>query len=74
MFVKQPSGLCPFCRGGRPARPIDAAMVPIEPHAPFAPIVGDTRSWQRIPIGQRLRDFVQRSRRPARATEATSPS
>ena len=40
MFVKGPSGLCPFCRAGRPPQAV--ALLPrVEPRAPFAPRLGD---------------------------------
>lgn len=72
MFVKQPSGLCPFCRAGHPVRPIEHAVLPIASREPFAPVLGEAASWQRVPIGQRLREIVARSRRAARHVEAAS--
>jgi hypothetical protein len=74
MFVKQPSGLCPFCKAGRPVRPVEHPTLPMQAREPFAPVVGDARAWQRLPLGQRLREMVSRARRPARAAEATSTS
>ena len=72
MFVKQPSGLCPFCRSGHPVRPVEHLVLAHPSREPFAPFVGDAASWQRVSIGQRLREIVARSRRSARNVPAAS--
>ncbi len=63
MFVKGPSGLCPLCRSDRPARPIEFVALPVSAAEPFLPRLDSGRSWQRLPIAQRFRALMQRSRR-----------
>jgi hypothetical protein len=71
MFVKQSSGLCPFCRADRPVRPIEYATAPVAPEEPFAPLVCDRAGWHQVGIGRRMRDLVVRSRRSAKAIPAS---
>jgi hypothetical protein len=71
MFVKQSSGLCPFCRADRPVRPIEYATAPVAPNEPFAPLVGERSGWQELGLGRRVRDLVTRSRRPAKPVTAS---
>ena len=66
MFVKGPSGLCPFCLSNRPARPVEHFALPVSPAEPFAPRLAATAGWQRYPLSRRFRDFVQRSRRTSK--------
>src|SRR4029434_5083564 len=76
MFVKQASGLCPFCRSDRPVRPIEyaarhvgareSAAARVAPKEPFAPLVGERAGWQQVGLGRRMRELVARSRRSAK--------
>ena len=63
MFVKGVSGLCPFCRADRPVRPIAHHHGPVAADEPFAPTLREAASWQRVPLGRRLRELAARSRR-----------
>jgi hypothetical protein len=71
MFVKQASGLCPFCRSDRPVRPIEYAAGPVAPKEPFAPLVGERAGWQQVGLGRRMRELVARSRRSAKELPAS---
>lgn len=62
MFVKGPSGLCPFCISNRPPRPLERIAVPAS-DAPFAPRLDVAAGWQRMPMRTRFRALVQRARR-----------
>ncbi len=81
MFVKGKSGLCPLCFSDRPARPVEIAALPISAIKPFLPRLGSARGRYRLPIAQRFRDLVERSRRAgagatrtlARSTHADTP-
>jgi hypothetical protein len=47
MFVKGPSGLCPFCLSDRPVRPVEHAALPVPPKTPLAPRLAPSSGWQR---------------------------
>lgn len=71
MFVKGPSGLCPFCLSDRPLRPVEHAALPVAASEPFAPRLDVAAGWQRLPIRSRVRALVHRARR-AQASPTTS--
>ena len=71
MFVKGPSGLCPFCLSDRPLRPVEHAASPVSAGEPFVPRLDVATGWQRLPIRSRFRALVQRTRR-AHASPSTS--
>jgi hypothetical protein len=71
MFVKGPSGLCPFCLSDRPMRPVEPVAAPIAAGEPFAPRLDVGAGWQRLPIRGRVRALVQRTRR-AHASPSTT--
>ncbi len=71
MFVKGPSGLCPFCLSDRPLRPVEFAASPGAQGEPFAPRLDVAAGWQRWPLRSRIRTLVQRTRR-AEPTPSTT--
>jgi hypothetical protein len=70
MFVKGPSGLCPYCIADRPPRPLEQVALP-RADQPFAPRLDVAAGWQRLPIRARFRTLVQRARR-AQASPSTT--
>jgi hypothetical protein len=64
MYVKGPSGLCPFCRAGRPALNAVSRLPRVEPSAPFAPRLGD----RALGAEGGLARIAARARRARRAT------
>jgi hypothetical protein len=70
MFVKGPSGLCPYCIADRPPRPLEQVALP-RADQPFAPRLDVAAGWQRLPIRARIRTLVQRARR-AQASPSTT--
>jgi hypothetical protein len=62
MFVKGPSGLCPFCLSDRPPRPVEHRALPASSSEPFAPRLAATAAWQRYPLRRRFRSLVARAR------------
>ena len=69
MFVKGPSGLCPYCAANRPLRPLEHVALPSSDQ-PFAPRLDVAAGWQRLPIRARFRAPVHRARR-AQANPST---
>jgi hypothetical protein len=65
MFVKGPSGLCPFCLSGRPPRAVSVAP-PVDADEPFAPRLERSRAPDAGPVG-RAAGRVRRARRSRRA-------
>jgi len=74
MFVRQPSGLCPFCRADRPPRPAAHAAMPGQDREPFAPLLDARDRWRSLPLGRRARDLVMRARRPAKRGPLATPT
>jgi hypothetical protein len=54
MFVRSPSGLCPFCASGRP-RSVASLTCPALAGEPFAPRLGEAPGgrWQRLRLRAR---------------------
>jgi hypothetical protein len=72
MFVKGPSGLCPFCRADRPVRALEHLPAPRSGHEPFAPRLDEPVVWRRVSIGRRLHDLASRARESEKAIPSTS--
>jgi hypothetical protein len=72
MFVKGPSGLCPFCRADRPVRALESASIAVSAREPFAPYLDEQAVWRRVSIRSRLHDLAARSRAGAKPLQTTS--
>jgi hypothetical protein len=56
MFVKSTSGLCPFCRAGRPPR-TEPLPLAADPEQPFVPRLGAKRvpeAWRLARVADRI--------------------
>jgi hypothetical protein len=71
MFVKGPSGLCPFCRADRPMRALECVPIPVSAHEPFAPYLDEPAVWRRVSLKSRLHDLASRSRPGAKPLPTT---
>jgi hypothetical protein len=72
MFVKGPSGLCPFCRADRPVRALAMPAAPTSEREPFAPFLDEPAVWRRVSLGRRLADLAARGRQDEKPLATTS--